>query len=635
MIKPTYVQQPLRLMFNISVLLCVFAISGQLQAAPAVDALPTGGQVAAGSAHIATDTSNPSAPVLNVNQTSQRAVVNWQKFDVGSAATVNFNQPNAQASTLNRIADQNPSQIFGKINAPGEVVLVNQAGVYFSPTATVDVGALVATTHQVGDADYMAGKATYDRNGSTGKVVNEGSLKAALGGYIALLAPEVRNSGVVVAQMGTVVMAAGERITLNFDPSRHLSGITATPSLIDTLIENKNAVKAPGGLIILSANAASALIAGVIKQSGTLTASADNTVIVKQGGRIMLSASNITLAGGSKTLARGPAAGGSVEVVASKTVVVEVDAKVSVSATETGNAGTINIHSDEKTTINGNLLAQGGKVSGNGGVITTTSKGVVEIGNTAQVNAGVRGVNGNAGTWHVATTALEINGSNAAVISNALNHANVNIKASTADCQAAGSCSQTVNAGQITMTADAVVQKTSPVLSTLTLEATGKVMIAGQIKSAALSPIVLQIISENAVELAQTSAIQAREVLVQAPTIQADGDIFAYLFGGNGGSLPLISFLAGRVAITGNLRAGSNGKAGKINIQGENEITVGPHANIAANGDDGGDIQIISWNGTVSIVNSYIQTNGGEGRGGAISVAGLQQTILSLSLIHI
>ncbi|MEY3760815.1 MAG: hypothetical protein RIR39_2306, partial [Pseudomonadota bacterium] len=216
-------------------LVCLWFSQGLAYAETVVptNALPTGGQVTAGNAAIVTDVSSPNAPVLNVNQTSQRAIVNWDKFDLGSAATVNFNQPNAQASTLNRISNANPSYIHGKINAPGEVILVNNAGVYFTKNANIDVGAIVATTHNISDADYLAGKANYDRNGATGKVINEGNIKTSLGGYVALLAPEVINSGVIVAQMGTVVMAAGERITLNFDPSRNLSSISATPSAID------------------------------------------------------------------------------------------------------------------------------------------------------------------------------------------------------------------------------------------------------------------------------------------------------------------------------------------------------------------------------------------------------------------
>jgi filamentous hemagglutinin family protein len=616
-------------------LVCLSLMQGHAYAETVVptNALPTGGQVTAGNAAIVTDVSTPNAPVLNVNQTSQRAIVNWDKFDLGSAATVNFNQPNAQASTLNRISNANPSQVHGKINAPGEVILVNNAGVYFTKNANIDVGAVVATTHNISDVDYLAGKANYDRNGATGKVINEGNIKTSLGGYVALLAPEVRNSGVIVAQMGTVVMAAGERITLNFDPSRHLSSISATPSAIDALIENKTAVIAPGGLIILSARAINSLVGSVIKQSGTLSASANDTVLVKKGGRIMLSASNVTLTSGSRTVARGQEGGGSIDIVASKTATVETGAKVSVSATGNGNAGTISIHAEEKTTINGSLLAQGGKVAGNGGTINTTSNGAIEIAHPAEINAGVRGATGNPGTWNVTSAAVEINSTNAGVISSALNKANVKIKSSTAGCQATGTCNQTVLAGQVTVTVDAVIQKTTPKLTALKLEAEQSVMIRGQIQSTRLSPITLQIVSENAVELSSASKVEAAEVIIQAPVIGSKGDVFAYLFG-NGESLPLISFLAGRVAITGNLRAGSNGRAGKINIQGDEEVKIGSLANLIANGDDGGEIEIISWNGTVSIEQSYIQTNGGEGRGGAISVAGLQQTILSGSTVE-
>ena len=227
---------------------------------PASNALPEGGVIAQGNASIHSS-GTASAPVLNVNQTSQRAVVNWQSFDVGSASTVNFNQPNAQASTLNRVTGGgSASQIFGKINAPGEVVLLNSSGVYIGKNASLDVGSIAATTHGISDSDYMSGKATYDRNGSTGSVVNDGSIRARFGGYVALLAPEVRNNGLIVAQQGTVVMASGEKITLNFDPSTHLASIAANPSQINSLIENKQAVEAPGGLIIMSAKVANNLI---------------------------------------------------------------------------------------------------------------------------------------------------------------------------------------------------------------------------------------------------------------------------------------------------------------------------------------------------------------------------------------
>jgi filamentous hemagglutinin family protein len=207
-------------------------------AEPAVTELPSGGVVTHGDAVISSNGSHTN-PVLNIDQTSQRAILQWNSFNVGRDATVNFNQPNGSASTLNRIGGNNPSEIFGKINANGEVILQNQAGVYFSKSSSVDVGALTATSHHISDQHYKDGHYHFDRDGSTGSVVNEGNIKSSLGGYVAMLAPEVRNAGLIVAQMGTVVMASGERVTLNFNPDRHLASITTTPATINTLIENK------------------------------------------------------------------------------------------------------------------------------------------------------------------------------------------------------------------------------------------------------------------------------------------------------------------------------------------------------------------------------------------------------------
>ncbi|HLA34718.1 MAG TPA: filamentous hemagglutinin N-terminal domain-containing protein, partial [Rhodocyclaceae bacterium] len=266
--------------------LVAFLLAAAVLAAPPVPApnqLPTGGQVVAGQASIA-----QSNAILNIDQTSQRAAIDWQTFNVGKAAQVNFNQPSSSSVTLNRVLDSNPSQILGRITAPGQVYLTNPSGVYFAPGSSVDVGALVATTHSISVDDFMVGKNKFTRNGSTGSVINEGELKAALGGYIALLAPEVRNRGVIVAHMGAVAMASGEAITLNFESNNTLAGIAVQPSTIKALVENKGAVLAPGGLIILSAQSLDRLQGGVIRNSGKLEAVGMTT----KGGRILLEASD-------------------------------------------------------------------------------------------------------------------------------------------------------------------------------------------------------------------------------------------------------------------------------------------------------------------------------------------------------
>lgn len=256
--------------------------NAQAQTAPPVDALPSGGQVSAGQAAI-----HQSGANMVIRQGSDRAAINWQTFNVGQNAHVQFQQPGASSVTLNRVMSSDPSQIFGRISANGQVILTNPSGVYFGRSAKVDVGGLVATTHQISDDDFMAGNNRYERKDSTGSVINEGELKAALGGYIALLAPEVRNQGAIIAQMGTVALAAGEAIDLHFDSNNRLTSIRVEPAQIQTLVDNRHAVEAPGGLVIISAQSMDRLVGGVVKNSGRIEA----TGLQQQGGRIILSAS--------------------------------------------------------------------------------------------------------------------------------------------------------------------------------------------------------------------------------------------------------------------------------------------------------------------------------------------------------
>ena len=381
-----------------------------LFANPATTELPKGADIVIGNVTINTNQNNQS-PVMNVNQASQRAVVNWNSFNVGSDATINFNQPNVSASILNRISNQSPSQIFGKINANGEVILMNPAGIYFGKTSSLNVGAITATTHNISNDDFMKGLMTFDRNGSSGSIINDGSITANFDSYIALLAPEVRNSGLLIAKMGTVVMASGEKITLNFDSDHHLGSITSDPSIIKSLIENNYAVEVEGGRIILSANAINTIAGSLINQNGLLNAGSNATQLVKQGGQILLLADTINLNNGSRTLANGLFGGGEILIGGSwqnsnptfiqalKTSVADA-ALIQANATDKGNGGTIVIWSDitnknSLTNVQGTLEAKGGINGGDGGKIETSGHQVYLDGIKISASA----YQGSSGTW--------------------------------------------------------------------------------------------------------------------------------------------------------------------------------------------------------------------------------------------
>jgi len=390
-----------------------FALSGiaallhAQQAPPAANALPQGGVVSRGSATLGNTTTPTGSALMTVNQSSARAVIDWASFNVGSNAKVQFNQPGSSAVVLNQIVGNNASQIYGQISANGQVFLSNPNGVYFSPTAQVDVGGLVATTGRASADDFMAGKVSFKREGATGSVVNDGQLNAALGGYIALLAPEVRNQGVVVAQAGTVAFASAETITLNFNSGgTGLTGITTTAQTIAALVENRSAVLAEGGQIILSAHALASLQGAVVKNSGQLSATSLST----QGGKVVLMGDSIALSGTSKIDANGPAGGGTVlvggdwqgsgETRQATQVTMAQGASIEANATQHGDGGKVVVWSDihnpqSQTTVNGSIQAEAGPLGGHGGKVETSG----HLLNVDGIAVSTRAPAGQSGDW--------------------------------------------------------------------------------------------------------------------------------------------------------------------------------------------------------------------------------------------
>ena len=364
----------------VAALICIgfsFASHAAPLAAPAVTQLPTGAQVMAGVANV-----SQAGAVMTVKQTSDKAVLQWQSFNVGAQAKVQFEQPSAHSVTLNRVQDSNPSQIFGQIKANGAVFLQNPNGVYFAPGSSVDVGSLLATTHSISDADFWAGRYQFDRAGALGTIINHGQLNSRLGGYIALLAPEVRNQGVVVARGGSIVLAAGETYQLQFEANDTLTNILVSPATVAAFVENGNAVMAPGGLVILSAQAANAIQGGVVNNTGSIQA----TGLVNDGGVVRLVASHSISHSGN----------------------INADAAPNVA----GHGGRIDIiasldNSESTLQVHGVLSAKGGDLGGNGGFIETSGSHV-QIAETTRI--ATNAPRGTGGTWLIDPTDFSVGG---------------------------------------------------------------------------------------------------------------------------------------------------------------------------------------------------------------------------------
>ncbi|WP_028105144.1 YDG domain-containing protein [Pseudoduganella violaceinigra] len=252
-------------------------VSATLASAAAYSAdLPTGGVVVAGQGNIA-----QQGGTMTINQGGARMAINWNSFSIGKGNSVNFVQPSSSAVALNRVTGTDVSQIQGALKANGQVFLLNPNGVLFSPTAQVNVGGLLASTLNMSNQDFMSGN--YKLEGaSANAVINQGNIKAANGGTVALVAARVSNVGDISAERGNVLIGAGSEVMLDLGGPIKLQ---IQKGAIDALIENGGAVRADGGTVLMTAKAAGDLVSTVINNTGLVQA---RTMASGEQGQILL-----------------------------------------------------------------------------------------------------------------------------------------------------------------------------------------------------------------------------------------------------------------------------------------------------------------------------------------------------------
>ncbi|HCD9839217.1 TPA: filamentous hemagglutinin family protein, partial [Pseudomonas aeruginosa] len=164
---------------------------------------------------------------VTVEQTADRAILNWETFNIGRQTTLQFDQQSNWA-VLNRVNDPSarPSQIQGQIKADGTVMVANRNGVVFSGSSQVNVRNLAVAAAAISDSQFRERGLYFDANGSqpsftdaAGAVrVEQGALlqtanpasSTAAGGYVLLLGSEVENAGQIVTPKGQTTLAAGD-----------------------------------------------------------------------------------------------------------------------------------------------------------------------------------------------------------------------------------------------------------------------------------------------------------------------------------------------------------------------------------------------------------------------------------------
>ena len=366
--------------------------------------LPTGGNVASGGVTI----SNPSSSQLNIKQSTNSAIVNWQSFSIGAGAQVNIDQPSSSSTMLNRVTGGTKSTIAGQLNANGQVFLVNPNGIAISKTGKVSAAGFVASTLGISDDDFKAGNLSFEGKGSSAAVSNQGAITIGRGGYAALIGGSVDNAGSISVPLGKVGLGSGEKATLDLSGDGFLQ--VSVPTKADgsnALVGNSGIISADGGTVELKAAAVRDAARQAVNMSGVIearTVSGQSGAIVLggdegsveisgtldasakaggKGGKVTVTGRKLKLKGATVD-ASGKDGGGTVKIGGDKqgsgtlqrAATTEIDAATTIKADATGNGngGTVIVWSDAVTTFAGKISARGGEEGGNGGVTEVSGK---------------------------------------------------------------------------------------------------------------------------------------------------------------------------------------------------------------------------------------------------------------------
>jgi filamentous hemagglutinin family protein len=340
-------------------------------------AAPTGGVVSAGTATIST-----SGATTTINQSTAKAAIDWSSFSTSSTETVNFVQPNSSSITLNRVTGTGASTLNGKLNANGQVFIINPNGILFGTTSQVNTGGLVASTLNLSNTDFLNSNFNFANATNNKTVENRGKITVPTGGTVALIAPSIKQTGTITTPEGTTILAAGSDVTLTLN-NGSLVSYTINQGKAQALINSGGLIKADGGKVILTAKGIDELSQAVVNHVGVIEA----------------------------------------QTVNSKRGVIELGSDML--------SGTVN--------VSGKLDASA-PTSGNGGVIKTTAD---NISVTAGANISTRRVNQaslppTTSGWEATSNTVDVDlfsGVSSTALGNALDNGNVTLKAVGTDAE--------------------------------------------------------------------------------------------------------------------------------------------------------------------------------------------------------
>lgn len=425
--------------------LCL-AIAAQMMLSAGVKAAPIGGTIVGGDGSI--DHAGLNTTII---QNSDRLAVDWESFNIAAEERVQFIQPDSSSVALNRILGNEASQIFGRLDANGHVILMNPNGVLFGENATVNVGGLVASGLSINANDFMNGDFVLRAiDGTEGTVINRGIINAATGGNVALIGRQVDNQGLISAKLGSVNLAAGKEAVLTFD-NEGLLGVRVSQEIlqselgVEAAVSNSGDITAEGGRILLTGSVSQDIFSQAVNSDGlnaktsvvmhedgsfTLGAGADviNTGTLNtssntsDAGQIVVLGENINNSGAILANNKSANAAGNIEIHSRDTTLVTEQSQISATNDGAGRGGQIKILGDrvgvlDQSHIDASGINGGGDINIGGGFqgketqLRNATRTVVGKDALIEANAITEGNGGDVIVWADQTTSFtgEIN----------------------------------------------------------------------------------------------------------------------------------------------------------------------------------------------------------------------------------
>ncbi|MEY3496786.1 MAG: hypothetical protein RJA80_1009, partial [Actinomycetota bacterium] len=254
--------------------------------------LPTGANVVSGNVTISQEPGK-----LTINQTSSQAIINWDSFNLGSKASVYFNNNSTTNSTLNQILDNYKSVILGSIYSNGKLFINNPNGITIGDSANIRAHSFVASAMKIANQDFLNRNYLFTQD-KTARLENSGDISAQ---YVALMAPEVVNKGKVTSEQGSTQLAASDNMILSINNDQSIN-IKVNPSKIRAKASNEGVIVAENGIVKIRADMAQDAIDATIRAPETQASgfvSANGVLkLVSNSGKIR--AKEITLAAGDR-----------------------------------------------------------------------------------------------------------------------------------------------------------------------------------------------------------------------------------------------------------------------------------------------------------------------------------------------